>query len=62
ELERIVTAARRGDPEPDVRALGGWRRELVGAELAQLLEGRRVVTIERGRLAVRDAAVPADAE
>jgi ribonuclease D len=56
ELERIVTAARRGDPEPDVRALGGWRRELVGAELAELLEGRRAVTIERGRVAVRDAA------
>ncbi|MFL5817721.1 MAG: ribonuclease D [Conexibacter sp.] len=56
ELERIVTAARRGDPEPEVRALGGWRRVLVGAELAELLEGRRAVTIERGRLAVRDAA------
>jgi ribonuclease D len=56
ELERIVTAARRGDPEPEVRALGGWRRELVGAELAELLAGRRAVTIERGRIAVHDAA------
>jgi ribonuclease D len=55
ELERIVIAARRGDPEPDVRALGGWRRELVGAELAELLAGRSAVTIERGRLTVRDA-------
>lgn len=54
ELERIVTAVRRGDPEPEVRALGGWRRELVGAELAELLEGRRAVTIEQGRVAVRD--------
>lgn len=52
ELEQIVIAARRGDPEPDVRALGGWRRELVGAELAELLDGRRAVTIERGRLSV----------
>lgn len=60
ELERIVTAARRGDPEPDVRALGGWRRELVGEELAELLAGRRAVTIEAGRLAVRDAAVEPD--
>lgn len=59
ELERIVIAARRGEPEPDVRALGGWRRELVGAELEDLLAGRRAVTIERGRLAVRDAAGPA---
>jgi ribonuclease D len=55
ELERIVIAARRGEPEPDVRALGGWRRELVGAELAELLTGKRAVAIERGRLAVRPA-------
>jgi ribonuclease D len=61
ELERIVIAARRGEPEPDVRALGGWRRELVGAELEDLLAGRRAVTIERGRLAVRDDAVEAPA-
>jgi len=54
ELERIVIAARRGDPEPDVRALSGWRRELVGAELEDLLNGRRAVTIVRGRLVVRD--------
>jgi ribonuclease D len=54
ELERIVIAARRGEPEPDVRALNGWRRELVGAELAELLAGRRAVAIEGGRLAVRD--------
>jgi len=55
ELERIVIAARRSEPEPDVRALSGWRRELVGAELEDLLAGRRAVTIEGGRLAVRDA-------
>jgi ribonuclease D len=54
ELERIVIAARRGDPEPDVRVLGGWRRELVGAELEALLAGRRTVAIERGRLVVQD--------
>jgi ribonuclease D len=54
ELEQIVIAARRGEPEPDVRALGGWRRELVGGELAELLAGRRAVAIEQGRLAVRD--------
>lgn len=53
ELERIVIAARRGDPEPDVRALSGWRRELVGAELEDLLAGRRAVALERGRLVVR---------
>lgn len=53
ELERIVVAARRGDPEPDVRALAGWRRELVGAELEDLLAGRRSVAVEGGRIVVR---------
>lgn len=52
ELEQIVVAARRGDPEPNVRALGGWRRELVGAEIAELLAGRRAVTIADGKLDV----------
>jgi ribonuclease D len=53
DLAPIVVAARRGDPEPDVRTLRGWRRELVGAELLELLAGRRRLGVgERGRLAV----------
>src|SRR5947209_6284379 len=36
ELELIVSAIRRGEPEPDVRTLAGWRRELVGADLRDL--------------------------
>jgi ribonuclease D len=55
ELEQIVIAARRDDPQPDVRALGGWRRELVGEEIAELLAGRRAVTIADGRLDVTAA-------
>lgn len=55
ELEQIVIAARRDDPEPGVRALTGWRRELVGGELAELLAGRCAVTIADGRIAVSDA-------
>ena len=39
ELELIVGAARRSEPEPDVRTLTGWRRELVGGDLRDLLEG-----------------------
>jgi hypothetical protein len=31
---------RRGDPEPGVRTLTGWREELVGADLRDLLQGR----------------------
>ncbi len=39
DLQAIVTAARLGDEEADVRTLRGWRRELAGAELLQLLNG-----------------------
>jgi ribonuclease D len=40
DLAPIVVSVRRGDAEPDVRTLRGWRRELVGAELLELLAGR----------------------
>jgi ribonuclease D len=39
DLQAIV-AARRAGGEADVRTLAGWRRELVGAELLELLDGR----------------------
>jgi ribonuclease D len=45
DLQRIVTAVREGDPEPDVRTLQGWRREVVGGELLELLEGRRALRV-----------------
>jgi ribonuclease D len=45
ELELIVGAARRGEPEPDVRTLGGWRRALVGDDLSDLLAGRGAVSV-----------------
>jgi ribonuclease D len=54
ELELIVGAARRGQAEPDVRTLNGWRRELVGADLRDLLEGRSAVAVgDDGRLVLR---------
>jgi ribonuclease D len=54
ELDLIVAAARRGDPEPSVRTLGGWRRELVGADLRDLLAGRSGVAVgPDGRLELR---------
>ena len=45
ELELIVAAIRRGEPEPDVRTLEGWRSELVGADLRDLLAGRRSISV-----------------
>ncbi len=51
ELEQIVSAARRAAPEPEVRTLTGWRRELVGDDLRDLLEGRTAVSVgDRRRL------------
>ena len=49
ELEQVVGAARRGEAPPDVRALGGWRRELVGADLDELLSGRSALGVGEGR-------------
>jgi ribonuclease D len=53
DLNRVVAAARRGDPEPDVRVLRGWRREVAGEDLLALLAGRRGVSVDPdGRLRV----------
>jgi ribonuclease D len=45
ELELIVGASRRGEPAPNVRALTGWREELVGADLRELLAGRSALAV-----------------
>jgi ribonuclease D len=55
DLAPVVVAARRGEPEPDVRTLRGWRRELVGAELIELLAGGRSLGVgPRGRIEVKE--------
>ncbi len=45
DLQQIVLAMRDGAPVPDVRTLRGWRREVVGDELLELLDGRRSLTV-----------------
>ncbi len=45
DLQQVVTATRTGGNEPDVRTLQGWRRDLVGAELLDLLAGRRSLRV-----------------
>lgn len=53
ELEQIVAAARRQEPEPAVRTLRGWRSELVGDDLRALLAGRCSLAVgDRQRLAL----------
>jgi ribonuclease D len=45
DLQAIVGAVRDGVPEPHVRTLQGWRREVVGAELLELLAGGRTLRV-----------------
>lgn len=45
DLQAIVLAMRDGSPQPAVRTLQGWRREVVGDELLELLNGRRSLTV-----------------
>jgi ribonuclease D len=52
ELARLVAARRRGEVGDDVRVIQGWRRELVGQELIELLDGRRTLRVRGGRLQV----------
>jgi ribonuclease D len=60
ELTRLVAGARRDAAEPELPVLRGWRRELVGAELLELLGGRRTLAVGRdGRLAIGGETAPA---
>lgn len=57
ELTALVAAVRRGEDDSRVRALDGWRRELVGDELRELIEGRSQVSVgEDGALRVTPVA------
>jgi ribonuclease D len=49
DLTRVVVAVRQGRPEPEVRTLQGWRRELVGEELDGLLRGDLSLAVGEGR-------------
>jgi ribonuclease D len=49
DLQRIALAVRDGAPEPAVRTLEGWRRELVGEELLELLHGRLTLGVGEDR-------------
>jgi len=46
DLQAIVAAVRTGEGEPDVRTLRGWRRELVGEQVLELLAGRVSLSVD----------------
>jgi ribonuclease D len=48
DLQEVVRAVRAGADEPHVRTLQGWRRELVGNELVELLRGERSLGVGPG--------------
>jgi ribonuclease D len=50
----VVSSVRRGRPEPGVRTRQGWRRNLVGAELLELLAGKRTLSVRSSRLEIAD--------
>ncbi len=55
DLQAIVAAQRLGGVggiDADVRTLRGWRRELVGSDLLELLDGRVSLSISDGRLEI----------
>jgi ribonuclease D len=56
ELLEVVTSVLAGQDEAPVPMLDGWRRELVGAEVLELLRGRRALTVG-GRGALRSEPV-----
>lgn len=45
ELTALVAAVRAGEDGAGIRALGGWRRELVGEELCDLVHGRLALSV-----------------
>jgi ribonuclease D len=53
DLQLIVATHRERGREADVRTLRGWRRELAGAEVLELLEGGLSLSVERSALRVR---------
>jgi ribonuclease D len=56
ELATLVHSLRRGDDGEHVRVSHGWRRELVGDELRELVEGRRALSVgPDGGLIVRQS-------
>ncbi len=51
DLQAIVVGERTGE-RADVRTLRGWRRDLVGRELLDLLDGRVSLSVHEGRLEI----------
>jgi ribonuclease D len=58
DLQQIVATYRESGREADVRTLHGWRRELAGAEVLELLEGRLSLSVADSALRVERERKP----
>jgi ribonuclease D len=58
DLQAIVAARRVGGLDADVRTLRGWRRELVGSDLLELLDGRVSLSVRERAIRVSDLPRP----
>jgi ribonuclease D len=52
DLQAIVIAKRLSEKEADVRTLRGWRRELIGEELLELLDGKVSLSVRERQLRI----------
>lgn len=52
DLQALVSARRLREPEPDVRLLTGWRRDLIGEQVLKLLAGELALSVQDGRLRI----------
>jgi ribonuclease D len=56
ELSALISSLRHGEGGDHIRVVNGWRRELVGDELRDLVAGRKALSVgDDGRLRVTDA-------
>ena len=60
DLQQILVLSREKRSDGEARTLGGWRRELVGAELLELLDGRLSLAVSGRQLSIepRSSAQP----
>jgi ribonuclease D len=58
ELQALVSSIRENREEPPARVLEGWRRELIGDELLELLGGRRALAVGPDRKLTIEALSP----
>jgi ribonuclease D len=56
DLQQIIATHRESGREAAVRTLHGWRRELAGAEVLELLEGGISLSVDRSALRVTRGA------